>query len=1099
MKFKPLFESFAKDVGFIEFQKESFNRFIESGLQQIFDDIKEIRPDVPDVGELVIKFGSVRITEPMLKEADGSMRKILPMEARLRGLTYSAPIYVEMTPFINKKEYNTVEVQIGELPIMVKSKYCPLSKMTREELIDAGEDPDDPGGYFIVNGNERVLVLIEEIAPNRVILEKNKDSTYPHSIRINSERNGFVQRHSLERKRDGSLLITFGNITRLPVFVLLKLLGMESDREIIERLSAGVPEDIKSSFLNEIYANLYGVNVASSEDAYEFIGRLMRIAQKETVKERVNAIVDRYLLPHLGQEAKNRKEKALYLALAIRKLVLLALGRMQEDDLDHYMNKRLKLSGDLLGLLLRSRLAGKWGLIARVCYSYQKLAKRGKLPSIQSTVESNLITSQLVSAMGTGLWVGNRSGVSQRLERENYIATLSHLRTVSSPLTSTQEHFEARELHATQFGRLCPAETPEGPTIGLRKALALLAEITNEVPEHEKRKIISSLKLSEIDKHACNVFLDGNPIGSVEDGKKAAEELRNKRRAGLLSNNMNVCYYPDINELRINTDAGRLRRPLIVVENGESKLKEEYIEKIKAHEISWNDLVANGIIEYVDAEEEENLLVSLSEESLGQQNYTHLEISPLASLGLSASLICFPEHNRGDRVNYGAKMMKQSIGLYSSNYHLRSDTKSNILSYPQAPIVESQTAEAAGVAHHPAGQNVVVAIITYHGYNMEDAIVMNKASIERGLFRSTFFRFYSGEEKRYWGGQEDVIGIPDKDVRGYRSEEAYSHLGEDGVVNPEHVIKGGDVLIGRTSPLRFLNADSDLMAGIGNRRETSICIKQGEEGIVDRVFLTESVNGNKLVKISVRDERIPEIGDKFASRHGQKGVIGLIAEENDMPFTSSGIVPDILVNPHSFPSRQTVGQLLEMLGGKLAALSGKKIDASAFSGLNEKDMKEALRKLGFRSDGKEVMYSGTTGEMFEAEIFTGIAYYQKLYHMVADKIQSRSRGPVALLTKQPTEGRAKGGGLRLGEMEKDCLIAHGAALALKERFSSDKAVVPVCKECGLVAIKDRVKNRFVCPLCKSTEVINVEMAYAFKLMLDELKSMGIYPKLNVGE
>jgi len=1111
MEFKPLLQAFAKDVGFVKFQLDSFNDFVDNRLQDIIDEIKEIKPEVPEVGELVIRLGKLRVGEPSLKEADGSIRKILPLEARLRDMTYSAPIIVEMTPVVNKREYGMVEVQVGELPIMVKSRYCPLSKMSVEEIETAGEDPVDLGGYFIVNGNERVLVLIEEIAHNKMILEKSDGIS---SIRVNSERNGFVQQHNLERKEDGSILISFANIKKLPPLVLLKVLGIETDKEITDAITAGLPEDQKEAVANEVYANLYAVDVATKNDAVEYIGKHMKVMQKEYVKDRVDQVVNKYFFPHFGQDVKNRPEKARYFAKVLQKLILLSLGKIPEDDLDHYGNKRVRMSGDLLKLLFRSIVIGKWGLIARVSYNYQKLAKRGKLPSVQTMVESNVVTNQLTSAMATGSWVGGRTGVSQRLDRENIISSLSHLRNVISPLTSTHEHFEARELHPTQFGRLCPAETPEGPTIGLRKTLATLAQITFGFSEIEKAKLISALKLETPEKSSAKwensgagnsktvpysaVYVDGAFCGNCENPERFVADLRNRRRNGLVSSDVNIVHHPHLNEVNINVDAGRVRRPLIIVENGVPRLKAEHINKVKSGELSWNDLMKSGLMEYLDAEEEENALVAVDEDALGPK-YTHLEISPFAMLGLSASTIPFPEHNRGDRVNYGAKMAKQAIGLFGSNFGMRSDTKSDLLIYPQSPIVESYSTESMNLLTHPAGQNVVIAIITHHGYNMQDAVVVNKSSVDRGLFRSDFFRFYGCEEKRYWGGQEDTVGIPDKDVRGYRSEDAYKYLGEDGIINPETPVTGNSVLVSRTSPLRFLSSTAELMTGIANRRETSVTVRNGERGNADRIFLTETVNGNRLVKVSVRDQRIPEIGDKFASRHGQKGVIGLMVSEEDMPFTSSGIIPDILFNPHSLPSRQTIGQLLETLAGKVSALSGKKVNASAFSNLGEDELRSKLHGLGFRSDGKEIMYSGTTGEKMDIEIFTGIIYYMKLFHMVANKIQSRSRGPVALLTKQPTEGRAKEGGLRLGEMEKDVLIAHGAVLALKERFSSDKTTVAVCKDCGLIAYFDKVKNKYVCPMCKDSETAEVEMAYAFKLMLDELKTMGIYPKINVGE
>jgi len=721
------------------------------------------------------------------------------------------------------------------------------------------------------------------------------------------------------------------------------------------------------------------------------------------------------------------------------------------------------------------------------------MAKRGKLPSVQTIVESNVVTNQLASAMATGSWVGGRTGVSQRLERSNYARTISHLRNSISPLTTTQEHFEARELHATHFGRFCPAETPEGPTIGLRKYLALFAKITNELPEPEKKKILNAIKVDN--NGTTNVYLDGIPLGTTSNPTELINSLREKRRTGKIANEVNFVYYPKLNEVRINTDAGRVRRPLVIVDNGVSRLTKEIKEKIANNEITWKDLLEQGIIEYVDAEEEDMLYVAMNEEDLTPE-HTHLELLVEAILGLSASLVIFPEHNRGDRVNYGAKMVGQSIGIYQNNYPLRTDTKANVLVYPEKALITTDTSAPIGVDRHPAGQNVVIALLSYHGFNIEDGLVFNKASIERGLLRSFFYRIYTTKEKRYWGGQKDSIEIPQKDIKGYKTEDAYKMLDSDGIISPETAVNSDDVIVGRVSPLRFLSAN-ELISGVSNTRETSTTIRHGEKGVIDRVFLTESANGDKVVKVSVRDLRIPELGDKFASRHGQKGVIGLIVNEEDMPFTSSGIIPDIIFNPHGIPSRQTIGQLLEILSGKTVSLTTKHINGSFYSKTKEDDIRRMLHEAGFRSDGKETMYNGITGEKFEIEIFTGVAYYQKLDHMVANKLQARSRGPVTLLTRQPTEGKAKEGGLRLGEMEKDCLIGHGAALVLKERFDSDKITVPVCKKCGIIANWDKRKDKYVCPICGESDIKNIDMSYAFKLMLDELKTMLIYPKLNV--
>ena len=594
-----------------------------------------------------------------------------------------------------------------------------------------------------------------------------------------------------------------------------------------------------------------------------------------------------------------------------------------------------------------------------------------------------------------------------------------------------------------------------------------------------------------------SVFLNWAFIGEVNNPRTLVNEIRRKRRSGKISKEINVYYNEELDEILINDGSGRIRRPLVIVKDGKPALKKSHIKDLEAGKITFEDLIKKGVIEYLDSDEEENAYIALWPHEVTKE-HTHMEINPLLMFGLSSSLIPYGEYDRGDRVNFGAKMIGQSLGMYASNFALRTDAKSNILLYPQVPLTASVTYDIFDLNKHPSGQNVVIALLCYGGYNMEDAVIINKGSVERGLGRSFFFRTYQTEETRYGGGQVDEIKIPEKDVRGYRSEKAYSFLSEDGLIHPETRVKAGDVLVGKTSPLRFLNK-GEFLTGIQNRRETSLSLRHGERGIVDKVIITESQNGDKMIKVTVRDERIPEPGDKFASRHGQKGVIGLILPEEDMPFTSKGVIPDIIMNPHSIPSRLTVGQLLEMLAGKEAALSRRIANGTMFNGETEEDLRKSLKKLGFKEDGKEILYNGITGEKMEVEIFVGMIYYQKLEHMVANKIHARSRGPVTLLTRQPTEGRANEGGLRFGEMEKDCLIAHGAPILLKERFSADEALIPICEKCGNVAIYDWRKNKKYCPICKKSKIKEVKMSYAFKLMLDELKSMMIMPKLNLGE
>jgi DNA-directed RNA polymerase subunit B len=1105
----PIINDILRREGVARQHLNSYNEFMERGLQSIIDEVGEIEIETAEY-PYKIKLGKIKLQQPRIMELDGSITHVAPMEARLRNLTYASPVMLECSVVEDGKILESRFIHIGDMPVMVKSNTCILHNLPESKLVEFGEDPRDPGGYFIINGSERVIVGLEDLSYNKIIVDAEETTgTMLYKAKVYSSIVGYRAKLELVMRPDGSIVTKIpGSPVDIPLITLVRALGLESDKDIADSVSLNdtIQDELEPSFEK-------AGDVNTSRDAIVYISKRIAPGMLEEFQiKRAETLLDWGLLPHIGKNPDNRHEKALFLGEAACKLVELKLGWIDSDDKDHYGNKVIKFAGQMLADLFRTAFRN---LIRDMKYQLERSGQKRGINAVAAAVRPGIVSDKLNNAIATGNWGRGRVGVTQLLDRTNYMSTISHLRRIQSPLSRSQPNFEARDLHATHFGRICPAETPEGSNCGLVKNLALSAIISVNVQNAEVTEKLYELGVQNVEEAdedlragGTRVFVDGRLIGYIEKGENLSDTLRSMRRSGKIPSHVGIYLYASQNRkatkrLYISCNAGRVLRPLVVIREGKPLVTYETIEKVSKKFLSWNDLLYMGVIELTDVNEEENCYIAIDPKKI-EPKHTHLEIFPSAILGVGASIIPYPEHNQSPRNTYESAMAKQSLGFSTPLMNASTYVRQHFMLYPQTPVVSTKAINLLGLEERPTGQNCVVAVLPFEGYNIEDAVVFNKSSVDRGLGRTFFYRIYEAEAKQYPGGMKDNFELPqaDANIRGYRGEKAYRLLEQDGAIMHEAVVSGGDILIGRTSPPRFMEEYKEFEVKGPYRRDTSVGVRPSENGVVDTVIVTQSVEGGKMYKIRVRDMRIPEIGDKFASRHGQKGVVGMLVSQEDLPYTEEGIVPDIMINPHAFPSRMTVGQFMESLGGKAASLRGKIVDGSAFLGEKLDDIKGAMEQYGFKYTGKEVMYDGRTGRKFPADVYIGVVYYQKLHHMVADKIHSRARGQVQMLTKQPTEGRARGGGLRFGEMERDCLIAYGASMMLKDRLleESDKAEVNVCERCGLLAYYDVKQRRYICRVCgEKAKISSVVIAYAFKLLLQEMLSLNVAPRLLVKE
>jgi len=794
------------------------------------------------------------------------------------------------------------------------------------------------------------------------------------------------------------------------------------------------------------------------------------------------------------------------------------------DDRDSYLNKRIDLTGVLLNNLYRNYfnklVKDMQKQIVREINNGSWKSTEDYLNIINTTniykiVKSTTIENGLKRALSTGDFGiknvnSNKVGVAQVLNRLTYISSLSHLRRINTPIDKSGKLIPPRKLHNSSWGFLCPAETPEGASVGVVKNLSYMTHITipsNSGPLHEYVIPfiipLSDLTSSELEKHV-KVFVNGAWLGISKNPYDLFTTFQQYKYKGMINIYTSITFNFKDKEIRICNDAGRLIRPILRVKDNKVIMTNDIANKIKKNDLNWNDLltdcnIPNSVIEYIDPEEQSYSMIAMKPNELYKSNqyiykYTHCEIHPSTIFGILASCIPFPDHNQSPRNTYQSAMGKQAMGVYVTNYDNRMDKTAYVLTYPARPLVDTRLMGMVKLDKIPAGAPVIVAIMTHSGYNQEDSLLFNQGSIDRGLFQATIYHTEKDEDKKI-NGDEEIRCKPDPAKTKGMKYGNYSKINSKGIVPENTLLENNDVIIAKVVPIKENRNDH---TKIIKYEDLSRTFRTNEESYVDKNFIDRNGDGYSFAKVRVRTVRRPVIGDKFSSRHGQKGTIGNIIPECDMPFTSAGVKPDIIINPHAIPSRMTIGQLKETLLGKVLVELGLFGDGTSFGDLSIDTICKELTKVGYESNGDEVMYNGLSGEQIETSIFIGPVFYQRLKHMVRDKQHSRSIGPMVNLTRQPAEGRSRDGGLRFGEMERDCMVSHGASRFTRGRLydASDKYQVNVCKRCGMVAAYNNKMKIHICNTCDNRVDFNyVEIPYACKLLFQELQTMNIAPRI----
>ena len=1148
---------------FVRHQLESYNNFVGFQITKTIEMFNPVHivseQDLDPVSkkhslEIFVTFENFHIYRPQIHENNGAIKLMFPQEARLRNFTYASATTIDINikyivrtgPNLENTQtfYKTIpKIHIGKLPIMLKSNICVLNQYKHFENTQTGECRFDAGGYFIINGSEKTVLGQERAAENRVYcfnINKN-DTKYtwkaeiksvpdfkcisPKQINmmISSKNNGFGNAICVELPRIKQ---------PIPLFVVFRALGIVSDQEICEKILLNIADEKTKPMLEALQASVIEANKYLTQD--ECVRHITSYAMYTPINmdkdtgaakklEFTMEILNNDLFPH----CHNMEQKKYFLGYMTNRLLLASFEVTKQDDRDSYVNKRVDLTGTLLNNLYRNYFNklvkdmekqvireinnGSW----KSTDDYENIIN---LTNIYKIIKSTTIENGLKRALSTGDFGikhtnSNKVGVAQVLNRLNYVSSLSHARRISTPTDKSGKLIPPRKLHNTSWGFLCPAETPEGQSVGVVKNLSYMTHITihsHSLPLYEYiMPNITHIDSTEMTPAAMyekvKVFINGAWVGITDSPQELYLMLKDKKYKGIINIYTSIVFDYKMREIRVCNDSGRLTRPLLRVKDRNILATKDIAGQLTKSELVWDDLLTSSkindsVIEYIDPEEQAWSLIATKPANLvvkgnSIQRFTHCEIHPSTIFGVLASCIPFPEHNQSPRNTYQCAQGKQAMGVYVTNYENRMDKTAYVLNYPMRPLVDTRIMNMIQLNKIPSGTQVIVAIMTHTGYNQEDSLLINQGSIDRGMALVTVYHTEKDEDKQKINGDEEIRCKPDLTKTKGMKMGNYNKVNSKGVIPENSLVENRDIIIAKVTPIKENRNDHTKVI---KYEDQSKMFKTVEETYIDKNYIDRNGEGYTFAKVRTRAVRKPVIGDKFSSRHGQKGTVGNIIPECDMPFTSAGVRPDIIINPHAIPSRMTIGQLKETVLGKVLLELGLFGDGTAFGEFDVKDVCDELIKLGYEAHGNELLHNGLTGEQHECSVFMGPVFYQRLKHMVNDKAHSRSIGPMVNLTRQPAEGRSRDGGLRFGEMERDCMCSHGAARFTRGRLydASDKYSVFGCKKCGMIASYNDKMHIHHCRTCDNrVDFAYVEIPYACKLLFQELNTMNIAPRL----